>query len=103
MRWFRPFSSTITDHPAAVSTSATVDPPGPEPMMTASQSRSVTRDHGLLALADFDVGVPAGLDVADPADHRPARFVAVAAVHGVAVHAFACVLVQQLLELWDRA
>ena len=42
MRWLRPFSSITTDQPAAVSTSATVDPPGPEPTMTASQSQSVT-------------------------------------------------------------
>ncbi len=37
-RWLRPFSSTMTDQPASVSTSATVAPPGPEPMMRASQS-----------------------------------------------------------------
>ena len=30
-RWLRPFSSTITDQPAAVRTSATVAPPGPLP------------------------------------------------------------------------
>ena len=35
-RWLRPFSKITTDHPAAVSTSAAVEPPGPEPTMTAS-------------------------------------------------------------------
>src|SRR5690242_18016479 len=91
----------ITDHPAAVTTSANVDPPGPEPTMTTSQSRSaiaVSRDRCAFALADLDVGVTAGLDVAVPADHLPAHFVDVAAVHGAAVHALARVLVEHSFE-----
>src|SRR6266508_151097 len=125
IKWLRPFSSTITDHPAAVSTSATVAPPGPEPTITASQSRSPTAalvptrsvgslrryrwhiahrtrgggwDRGLLALGDLGVGVAAGLDVADPVDGLPAGEVPVAAVDGVAVHALARVLVEEPLE-----
>src|SRR5262245_33313084 len=97
MRWLRPFSSTITSQPAAVRTSATVEPPGPDPTMTASQSRSAI-DRRLAALLDLGVGVAAGLDVADEVDGLPSRAVAVAAVHGVAVHAFAGVDVQQVLE-----
>src|SRR3954469_25463537 len=99
MRWLRPFSSTITDHPAPVSTSATVDPPGPEPTMTASQSSSAaTGDLRLVAAGHLVVGVAARLDVTDPPDRVPSREVAVAAVHRIAVHAFAGVLVEQSFE-----
>src|SRR5215210_5011322 len=90
-RWFAPFSRTITDHPAAVSTSAAVAPPGPLPTITASQSRSVTPGH-------FLVGVTARLHVTREPDRPPAGEVAVAAVLGCAVRALARVLVQQLLE-----
>src|SRR3981189_79520 len=91
-RWLPPFSRTITDHPAAVSTSAAVAPPGPLPTMTASQSYSLTT-------ADFLVGVAPGLHVAREPDRSPARAVAVAAVLGRAVRALARMRVQQLLEL----
>src|SRR5579862_1332165 len=40
IRWLRPRSRISTDQPAAVSTSATVDPPGPDPTMMASKSRA---------------------------------------------------------------
>src|SRR5437762_584324 len=95
----------ITDHPAAVRTSATVEPPGPEPMMTASQSRSATLappDLGVLAALDLLLGVAARLDVAEPADHLPPDFVAVAAIDRIAVHPFARVLVEQPQERRDR-
>src|SRR5262249_35726606 len=91
-RWLRPFSSTITDQPAAVRTSAAVAPPGPLPMTTASQSRSVTA-------GDLFIGVPARLHVAPEADPVPPPLVTVAAVLGCPVRAFARVPVQQLLEL----
>ena len=42
IRWFAPFSSTTTVQPCAVSRSATVEPDGPEPTMTASQSSPST-------------------------------------------------------------
>jgi len=53
-----PFSSTITDQPAPVSTSAAVAPAGPDPMITASQSRVES-----CTAADFFVGVAARLTV----------------------------------------
>src|SRR6266536_431644 len=91
-RWLRPFSSTITDQPAAVSTSAAVAPPGPLPTTTASQSRSVTT-------ADLLVRVAAWLHVTREPDRLPAGEAAVAAVLGRAVRALTRVPVQQLLEL----
>src|SRR4051794_6000027 len=99
-RWLRPFSSTITDHPAAVSTSATVDPPGPDPTITASQSRSAMRTHPrLLPLRHLDVRVAARLDVAGEVDRLPCRAVAVAAVDGIAVERLARVRVEEVLEV----
>src|SRR3954465_8630540 len=99
MRWLRPFSRTITDHPAPVSTSATAEPPGPEPTITASQSRSGIGSHRrLLPLGHLDVGVAARLDVAGEVDRLPRKPVAVAAVHGVAVQRLARVAVEQGLE-----
>src|SRR4051812_35432440 len=91
MRWLRPFSSTTTSHPASVRMSATLDPPGPLPTTTASQSRLLTRAH-------LDVGPAAGLHVAVELDGAPSREVAVAAVDGVAVHALARVDVEKPLE-----
>src|SRR6478752_7695655 len=75
----------ITDHPAAVSTSATVAPPGPVPTITASQSRSVTVCH-------LVVGPAAWLGVAGEADGCPSLAVPVAAVDRVAVDRLAGVL-----------
>src|SRR5512135_1290038 len=81
-RWLRPFSSMITERPAAVRTSADVDPAGPVPTITTSQSRSVTAAH-------LFVGVAAGLDVAGVVDRDPTQAVTVAAVLGCAVRALA--------------
>src|SRR5688572_18924230 len=95
MRWLRPFSRTTTDHPAAVRTSATVDPPGPLPTTTASVSRSATAHH-------LVVGPAPGLHVADEGDGRPPGRGPVAAVDGIAVGPLAGVLVQLPLELGVR-
>src|SRR4051812_14981769 len=90
-RWFRPFSSMITDHPAAVSTSATVAPAGPVPTITASQSRSATVRH-------LVVGPPAGLDVTGEPDGGPSLAVPVAAVDRVPVQRLAGVLEHLVAE-----
>src|SRR3954447_9407561 len=99
MRWLRPFSRTITDHPASVSTSATVAPPGPEPTITASQSRSAIGSHRrLLPLRHLDVGVATRLDVAGEIDRLPHEAVTVPAVDRIAVQRLARVRVEQRLE-----
>src|SRR5271154_1435973 len=82
-----------TDQPALVSTSAAVAPAGPVPTITASQSR------GSGTPADLVVGVAARLHVAFPANRTPAREIAVAAVLGRAVRAFARVAVEQIVQL----
>src|SRR4051794_14137445 len=87
-RWFRPFSSMMTDHPAAVSTSAAVAPAGPVPTITASHSGT----------GDLLVGVPPRLDVAGEADGTPHRAAGVAPVLRCAVEALARVLVEQVAE-----
>src|SRR4051794_40405811 len=81
----------MTDQPAAASTCAAVAPPGPEPITTASASRSGTT-------ADLRVRVAAGLHVAAELDRLPARAVAVAAVLGRAVAPLAGVPVEDVLE-----
>src|SRR6266508_3481794 len=91
-RWLRPFSSMITDQPAAVSTSAAVAPAGPDPTMTASQSESGTP-------RDLFVRVTAGLHVTRELDRLPPGEVAVPPVLGRAVRALARVLVEELFEL----
>src|SRR5580704_19422717 len=100
-RWLRPFSMITTAQPARVSTSATVAPPGPEPMMMASASPLTGRAppaHGRSRLRHLGVGVAPRLHVALHIDVRPPDAVAVAAVLGRAVHPFAAVLPQQLPE-----
>src|SRR5579859_2124625 len=84
-----------TDQPARVRTSATVAPPGPDPMMIASASPltgCASRPRHL------GVAIAPWLHVALYADVRPPDAVAVAAVLGRAVHALAAVLPQQLTE-----
>src|SRR5262245_46160720 len=90
-RWLRPFSSTITDQPAAASTCAAVAPPGPEPTTTTSASRSGTA-------GDLLVRIAARLHVAVERDRPPSREVTVGAVLRRAVAPLARVLVQQELE-----
>src|SRR4051794_36864883 len=87
----------MTDQPALVSTSAAVAPAGPVPMPTASQSRPSVTPAPLVAV------VAARLHVPFPADRLPAREIAVAAVLGCPVRAFARVLVQHGPELGLRA
>src|SRR6185437_8519463 len=83
-RWLRPFSSTTTDQPAAVSTSAAVAPAGPLPMTTASHSWA-----GSVTAAHLFVGPAARLHVAGEVDRDPPGGAGVAAVLGCAVRAFA--------------
>ena len=89
-RWLRPFSRMITDQPAAVSTSATVAPPGPEPTMMASQSRhrgAASRREQRLREVD---ALPAGAAL-------------VAAVGGIAVGGLAGVGVEHAVVARRRA
>src|SRR5690348_6308686 len=113
----------MQSHPAAVITSANDEPPGPDPTMTtrassvaltpASPPRPTpepararrrnrrlprARTGGWSWFGDLGVGPPAWHHVAGEVDEDPPRAAAVAAVHGVAVHGLARVLVQQRLE-----
>ena len=95
-RWLRPFSSTITDQPAAVSMSATVAPAGPG----ADDHRvAVVIGHSarLTGWSPRRRSSP-GLHVAGEADGRPAGAVAVAAVDRIAVERLARVGEQQVAE-----
>src|SRR6516162_700594 len=84
----------ITVQPALVSTSAAVAPAGPVPTITALAS--VTAAH-------FVVGEAAGLGITAEFDGAPAHKIAIAAVLGRAVRAFARVLVEKIAELSLRA
>src|ERR1700733_12295841 len=86
MRRFRPRSKTTTERPAAVRTSAAVDPPGPEPTMMTSKS--------LVTLADLRIGVAPRLHVTGEVDVLPPDLALVAAVLGRPVHALAGVGVE---------
>src|SRR5947209_13732061 len=82
-----------TVQPAAVRTSATALPPGPDPTTMAS-----LMGRAGLRPAHFVVGVAARLHVALEADGAPPGQAAVAAILGGAVHPFARMFVEQLGE-----